>query len=366
MSRKMYAMTNEKIKVLFLFGGSSSEHQVSLLSILNVMQALDREKFIPILVGIDLDGNWHTGELDELVKSQDNPALISLNTSCNSVEIRKNANSKACLFDLASEQSFDFDVVFPVMHGTGVEDGKLQGYLQTLGIKFVGCDTTTSAVCMDKELCKRVLRDAGIPVVDFLVVHSYQKDKLDLEDILRRSGGIWPLFVKPANNGSSVGCGKANDYIELQIAIDKAFEHDSKILIEPCLTAREIEVAVLGNSDNTIVSVPGEIVVKSEFYSYESKYLDEGSSYPNIPADLDEETTERIRNYSRTAYQIIGCQGLSRVDFFYEQATDKIYLNEINTLPGFTSISMYPKLMEQNGITYTDLITRLIDLALQS
>jgi D-alanine-D-alanine ligase len=252
-------------------------------------------------------------------------------------------------------------VVFPVLHGPFGEDGTVQGLLKLANIAFVGAGVLGSAIGMDKDVMKRLLRDAGIPVVRFMVANRYSSNGIDFDDVRDQLG--LPLFVKPANLGSSVGIHKVNDRDEFERAVRDALNYDNKILIEECIKGREIECSVLGN-DNPIASVPGEILPRHEFYSYEAKYLDENGAVLEIPAKLPAETSERIRQLATKTFTVLCCEGMARVDFFLRN-DEEIIVNEINTIPGFTRISMYPKLWEATGISYSDLIDRLIQLAIE-
>jgi D-alanine-D-alanine ligase len=253
------------------------------------------------------------------------------------------------------------DVVFPVLHGPFGEDGTVQGLLKLANIAFVGAGVLGSAVGMDKDVMKRLLRDAGIPIARFIVVNGHSSEKISF-DYAREQLGL-PVFVKPANLGSSVGIHKVKNREEFEQAVDDAFNYDNKILIEECIHGREIECSVLGNA-NAIASVPGEILPRHEFYSYEAKYLDENGAVLEVPAKLTPAISERIRELAIKVFSVLCCEGMARVDFFLRDGEDLI-VNEINTIPGFTRISMYPKLWEASGISYSELIGRLIQLAIE-
>jgi len=253
------------------------------------------------------------------------------------------------------------DVVFPVLHGPFGEDGTVQGLLKLANIAYVGAGVLGSAIGMDKDVMKRLLRDAGIPVARFVAANKYSSKPIDF-DAARDQLGL-PLFVKPANLGSSVGIHKVTDRDEFERAVRDALNYDDKVLIEECINGREIECSVLGN-DNPIASVPGEILPRHEFYSYEAKYLDENGAVLEIPAKLSSETLERIRQLAIRTFTVLCCEGMARIDFFLRNS-DEIIVNEINTIPGFTRISMYPKLWEATGISYSELIDRLIQLAIE-
>ena len=366
---------NTKITVGILFGGKSAEHEVSLQSAKNVYEAIDRKKFEPVLIGIDKNGKWYSmGDSLSLLNSSD-PGRISLGNSGEPVALlpasdgflTSTVSHSVPEVSLASSTPevpsipHSLDVVFPILHGPFGEDGTVQGLLKLADVPFVGSGVLGSAVSMDKDVMKRLFRDAGIPIGKFLTFSSH-KSPSPYAEIVAALGS--PVFIKPANLGSSVGINKAHDENEFNAAVREAFQYDSKIIIEEFIKGREIECAVLGNED-PIASVPGEIIPTHEFYSYEAKYLDENGARLEIPAELDSETQQRIQNLAVQAFQTLCCSGLSRVDFFLKE-NGEIILNEINTMPGFTTISMYPKLWEACGIGYTDLITRLIELALEN
>lgn len=341
-----------KVKVGIIFGGKSKEHDVSLMSASNVIEAMDKEKYALTTIGIDKSGNWYiyNGSKEKIKDGtwvSDDENLIKD-------------------FSMFHDDIInDIDVFFPVLHGPNGEDGTVQGLLELMGKPYVGCGVLASSVGMDKVVCKKIFKDAGLPQGEFMSVKQsfWVKDPNGIIDEVQSKIG-YPCFVKPANMGSSVGISKAHDKKELVDGIKDAFEFDKKIIIEANINCREIECAVLGN-DEPETSVLGEIVPSKEFYDYQSKYFDDGKSVLIIPADLPKEISEKIRNYAIEAYMAIDGSGLSRVDFFVEKDSDEIFINEINTMPGFTNISMYPKLWENTGISYHDLIVKLIDLALE-
>ncbi|HLC99588.1 MAG TPA: D-alanine--D-alanine ligase [Patescibacteria group bacterium] len=333
-----------KIKVGILFGGKSAEHEVSLQSAKNVVDAIDKEKYEPVLIGIDKKGKWLLG--DKFNASSESIALIP-----------QSSGKISSLTNMEFDASVD--VVFPILHGPFGEDGTVQGLLKLAHIPFVGAGVLGSAVGMDKDVMKRLLRDAQIPIAKFLAVK--QSELPNFVEITHALG--LPFFVKPANLGSSVGVSKVNDKKEFEIAAKEAFMYDTKILIEEFVEGREIECAVLGNSE-PIASVPGEVIPKREFYSYEAKYIDEQGAAVEIPAKLSEDITKKIQSLAVKTFQTLSCEGLGRVDFFLKKSGE-ILVNEINTIPGFTAISMYPKMWEASGISYTELIDRLIQLALE-
>ncbi|HRK01682.1 MAG TPA: D-alanine--D-alanine ligase [Oligoflexia bacterium] len=359
-----------KLRVGILFGGKSGEHEVSVTSALSIFQALDKEKYEVTLVGIDKTGRWLLPEQAHVLAHQKNPRLLKLN------EVRETvgflpfpAEKNLVPFEggkLNAGSASQFDVVFPVLHGTNGEDGTMQGLLELANVAYVGSGVLGSSVGMDKDVSKRLFRDAGIPVVPYLMLHRHEyraSQEMAIEEAQRKFG--YPYFVKPANLGSSVGVGKVKNKTDAIAKIEDAFQYDTKILIEQAIDARELECAVLGNHQPE-ASVVGEIIPLHEFYSYEAKYIDAQGADLRIPAEnLSREIEERVRTLAVQGFKALECSGLARVDFFLDRKTGKIFLNEINTIPGFTSISMYPKLWEATGMPYSKLLDRLIHLALE-
>jgi D-alanine-D-alanine ligase len=354
---------NNRITVGIIFGGKSAEHEVSLQSAKNVYDAIDRSKFDPVLIGIDKNGVWRsTGGSLSLLNIED-PRHISLNPTGNPVALEPASAGRLSTQAVYSQvaESPKLDVIFPILHGPHGEDGTVQGLLKLAGVPFVGSGVLGSAVSMDKDVMKRLFRDAGLPIGKFLTFRSH--DKLpSFAEITATLGS--PLFVKPANMGSSVGISKAKNEAEYADAIKEAFKYDVKIIIEEFIPGREIECAVMGN-ENPIVSIPGEIIPTHDFYSYDAKYIDKDGARLEIPAKIDSDCKSRIQELAVKAFQTLCCEGLSRVDFFLKE-NGEVLVNEINTMPGFTKISMYPKLWEESGIGYTELISRLIELALKN
>jgi len=356
---------NKRLTVGIIFGGKSAEHEVSLQSAKNVYDAIDRGRFDPVLIGIDKNGVWRsTGGSLSLLNSGD-PRLISLSAEGEPVTL-----APACAGLLSGKAGAaapgeapppKLDVIFPILHGPLGEDGTVQGLLKLAGVPFVGSGVLGSAVSMDKDVMKRLFRDAGLPIGKFLAVKSCEKlpSYAEITKLLNN-----PFFVKPANMGSSVGISKVKNEADYANAVKEAFKYDEKIIIEEFIPGREIECAVLGN-ENPIASVPGEIIPTHEFYSYNAKYVDENGARLEIPAPLDADCQKRVQDLAIKAFQTLCCEGLSRVDFFLKE-NGEVLINEINTIPGFTKISMYPKLWEASGIGYTELITRLIELALEN
>ena len=350
---------NKKIHVGILFGGKSAEHEISLLSAKNVIDALDKTKYEPVLIGIDKSGRWLMNKPSEFLLNSTNPKLIALNKA-NSENVALTPQSEGRLTSLNSGYlDKTVDVVFPILHGPFGEDGTIQGLLKLAGVPFVGAGVLGSAVGMDKDVMKRLLRDAGIPIPGFLSFASNRLPKF--KDVSRELG--LPLFVKPANLGSSVGISKAKDETGFSKAVGDAFRYDTKILVEEAVQGREIECAVLGNDDPQ-ASVPGEIIPTREFYDYDAKYVDENGARLEAPAKLNADTVRRVQELAIRTFQALNCEGMGRVDFFLK--TDgTLLVNEINTIPGFTKISVYPRLWALSGISYTELIDRLIQLAIE-
>ena len=349
----------QRIRVGLLFGGKSAEHEVSLQSARNIFSALDPEKYDTLLIGIDKAGRWHTLLPEHWLDAPEDPKRIALGPSQDEIALAHAGEEGAIVRVDAPGRGGNLDVVFPVVHGTGGEDGALQGLLTLMDIPFVGAGVLGSAVGMDKAVMKALLRDAGIPTARAIVLRDGQK--ADIEAIIGEIG--LPCFVKPANQGSSVGISKAKTIEELEAAIRLAFEFDGKVLVEEFIPGREIECAVLGNDDPK-ASIAGEIIPHHEFYSYEAKYIDDDGAALAIPADLPSEIMARVQAMAIEAFKALDCAGMARVDFFL-QANGTLMLNEINTIPGFTRISMYPKLWEASGIGYGELVDRLIELALE-
>jgi len=353
-----------KLKIAVLFGGRSGEHEVSLMSARSVLSVLDPDKYDVTQIGITHEGTWITGRqtLDvmsgEAKGEQENVILPGDPSRPGLYRLHKTAHGE--LFELLNH----LDVVFPVLHGTYGEDGTLQGLLEMADIAYVGAGVTGSAVGMDKGVFKDVMRAIGIPVVESIIVIRSEIER-DMDDIIQRAEAVsaYPLFTKPANLGSSVGITKCNSRGDLSEGLLEAAAYDRRVLIERGLNAREIEVSVLGN-DQPEASLPGEILPSREFYSYESKYID-GTSGLLIPAPIPSEVTEQVQRDAVKAYRAIDCAGMARVDFLLDKDTGNLYLNELNTIPGFTQISMYPKLWQASGIQYTQLVDRLIALAME-
>jgi D-alanine-D-alanine ligase len=347
----------KRLRVGILFGGRSGEHEVSLASAASVIRGLDPDKYEAVPIGITKEGHWLIGSaaqkmLPEVLKGGQRVMMTADPTDAALVPLDRSGSGTR------------LDVVFPVMHGTYGEDGTIQGLLDLAGLPFVGAGVLGSAIGMDKDVAKRLLQVAKIPVVPWIAVQraDWERHPREIQRAVEKKFK-YPLFVKPATLGSSVGMTKVHSREELAPALNLAAEFAMKILVERCMAGREIEVSVLGNHDPK-ASVPGEIVPHREFYDYAAKYLEEGTQLL-IPAKLTSAQVKKIQNYAVDAFRALELSGMARVDFFLEKKGGKIYLNEVNTIPGFTSISMYPKMWEASGIPFRELIDKLIELALE-
>jgi D-alanine-D-alanine ligase len=369
----------KKIRVGVIFGGRSGEHEISLISAESVMRALNKDKYDVLPIGVTKEGRWLIGgdPLAQLKEASYTPKELMGGSPQSAVRSPKSGVPTRDLvlgtwnLELGTPSPkprsplADVDVVFPVLHGPYGEDGTVQGLLELANLPYVGAGVTASALGMDKALQKTIFRQKGIPVMDFLVVKRRDWER-EPEAVLARVEAAlgYPCFVKPVNLGSSVGITKAHHRQELRLALDIAARYDRRLLVEQSAEdCREIEVSVLGN-DDPIASIPGEIVPHREFYDYIAKYVDEETEL-KIPADLPPPVAERVRELGVRAFLAIDCAGMARVDLFVARDYSRIYVNELNTIPGFTSISMYPKLWEASGLPYPELLDRLIELALE-
>lgn len=344
-------------KIAVLFGGQSVEHEISLISAQNIIQAIDKNKFQVIPVGITKTGQFLLFKQNNYLTNPTDAKKISLDETKGKEVVF--LPGKPELFVLETKEIIKIDIVFPVLHGNFGEDGTIQGLLNLSNVPFVGAGVLGSALGMDKAYTKKILQSADIPVADYLTFKEEEKDQIDFEKIAQKLA--LPLFIKPANTGSSVGINKVDNLEEFLSAVEEAFNYDRQIIIEKAIKGKEIECSVLGNG-KPIISLPGEVIPKNQFYSYEAKYLDDKGAEFRIPAKLPENIIKKIQDYSIRAYQALGIEGMARADGFLEE-NGNYYVNELNTIPGFTSISMYPKLWEASGISCKDLIQRLIDLA---
>jgi len=360
----------KKIRVAVLYGGRSGEHEVSLSSATNVIQQLDRDLFDVVPIGIDKEGVWFLGD-DVFKKELSAPAQIRLTRDRERMLFNPDSIGKQTQHITSSQVKNPeriFDVIFPMIHGTLCEDGTVQGFLELANVPYVGCGVLSSAIGMEKDISKRLIRDAGIHVAPYLVINQGQWNRNPIDFCEKITEKLpFPVFVKPANTGSSVGVEKVKKAEELIAAINNAFQYDTKVIVEQGIDAIELEVAVLESQHDgadPIVSTVGEVRPRHEFYSYAAKYLDENGAELLIPAEISETLHEQVRENAKIIFNTLECEGMARVDLFLERGTNKIYFNEVNTIPGFTQISMYPKLMSASGVGYSELLTHLIMLAI--
>jgi D-alanine-D-alanine ligase len=354
---------SQRIRVALLYGGRSSEHEISLQSAKSVLDNLDPERFDVLPVAIDRHGIWHAQDVHRLRASS--AAALPVDATGTSVALARGSEHAV----LQGHETRQVDVVFPVLHGPLCEDGSMQGLLELAGVAYVGSGVLGSAVCMDKDIAKRLVCAAGIETADYVCIRQAQwpGEQPALRKRIADELG-YPVFVKPANLGSSVGITRVMREQELDSAIAEAFSFDRKLLIERAIDAREIELSVLSPLDSGTapeVSVAGEIVAQGSFYSYERKYLDPSGAELLIPAPLTSEQAAAAREIAATAFVALECEGMARIDLFLERPTGRLLFNEANTIPGFTTVSMYPKLWEHSGLSYGELLGRLIELALQ-
>jgi D-alanine-D-alanine ligase len=353
----------KKLRIGVIFGGRSGEHEVSLRSAESIIKAMDKTKYEVVPIGITKEGRWLTsGNATAML-----PEAVMASTSQQQVAIIGDPTRQGLTLleegrDVLS--SLPLDIVFPVLHGTYGEDGTIQGLLEMAGVPYVGCGVLASATGMDKVTMKHLFRQAGLTIIEYewFLREAWEENSQAIIKRVARSLGF-PVFVKPANLGSSVGVSKATNKEELREAIDDAARYDRKIVVERAVNGREIEVSVLGN-DHPTASLPGEIITGHEFYDYEDKYID-NASRTEVPAKLPKKIIVKLQQDAVTAFRAIDGSGLARADFFVERGTSRVIINEVNTLPGFTSISMYPKLWKASGISYPELIDRLIQLGLE-
>jgi D-alanine-D-alanine ligase len=350
----------KKLRVALLFGGKSAEHEISLISARNIFQALDKKKYQIVAVGIDMRGRWFVDESARLLRDPQ-ASKVAFAGMGKTAAVVPGETPMPIIEPLSGKHFGAVDVVIPVLHGPFGEDGTIQGLLKLANVPFVGAGVLGSAVGMDKDVMKRLLRDARIAVAKFLVFERRERDAVSFASV-KKTLGV-PLFVKPANLGSSVGISKVTERSEFAGALREAFRYDNKIIIEEAIRGREIECSVLGN-EKPVASLPGEIVVARDFYSYDAKYLDDQGARLEIPARLPKKIAREIQRTAVRAYRVLCCEGMARVDFFL-RPNGQVLVNEINTIPGFTKISMYPKMWQASGLSYSRLIDRLIALALE-
>ncbi|EPZ45658.1 D-alanine--D-alanine ligase [Alicyclobacillus acidoterrestris] len=361
-------MPVKRIKVGVVFGGKSGEHEVSLQSAKSVMEALNPHQYTIVPIGISKSGRWHVGKNAMKALEEEQKTQVPSGSSASFINQQVGGLTpivpKSPAAPVPATLASDVDVVIPVMHGTYGEDGSIQGLLELMDVAYVGAGVLASAVGLDKIVMKQVFGSVGLPQVRYVgcTRKTWQARSNDIIREIEESFG-YPCFVKPANLGSSVGISKAKNRSELERAVELAAQYDRKVIIEEGLDVREVEVAVLGN-DTPQISVAGEIVPSNEFYDYDAKYIG-GASKLIIPAELTEEQRSAIDRYAAQAFQAIDCSGLARIDFFIEKSTGRVLINEINTMPGFTRYSMYPKLWEASGMSYANLLDTLIELAIE-
>ena len=366
----------KKIRVGIIFGGKSMEHEISLMSATSIINAIDKDKFEIVLIGITKEGQWlkYNGPV-ELIESSKWEEIAREEHSKNSfskMELISNKQSLKVVDGKVSVLGYsgaslkdDVDVVFPVLHGPFGEDGTIQGLFEMINIPYAGCGVLASAVSMDKAISKEIFQKAGLPICKYLLVLKEEMED-DIHAIIAKIEVelAYPLFVKPSNMGSSVGISKATNTNELLEALAQAARHDRRIVVEEGVFARELEVGIVGNY-RPKASIVGEIIPSKEFYDYEAKYFDGGKSKMSIPADISEVLSKEIREMAVRAYEAIDGTGFARIDFFLDKENRKVYLNEINTIPGFTKFSMFPQLWEQTGVPYKDTIEKIIQLAFE-
>ncbi len=359
---------DKSIKILVVFGGQSPEHEISRVSARSVLENIDKSRYETVMIGITKEGRWlnydgpaeklSDGSWQQLAEEQAAEKQLSRLAQTNSArEILKLAANTG--------NGTANAVIFPVLHGCNGEDGTVQGLFELTGLPYVGCGVLASALGMDKGYAKILFGQAGLPQGDYLVLNRKEiENNVDEATEVIEEKFTYPCFIKPCNAGSSVGVSKAKDRKSLIAALKLAMRFDRRILIEEFINARELECGVLGNDDPK-ASVVGEVIACNEFYDYEAKYSGESTSKVIIPAEISESASNKIREYAVKAFKVLDCSGLARVDFFMDKETDGIFINEINTMPGFTSISMYPKLWEAAGVPYSELIGKLVELALE-
>lgn len=350
-----------RLNLAILIGGKSTEHEISLRSGRSIIQALNKEKYNVSIIGIDKNGRWFLYESEDFLDHADDNKNICLKPSTNQVYLDTDGINTYLHAKESNKTLCQIDVVFPALHGAYGEDGVVQGLFRSVNVAFVGVDLLASAVGMDKDIAKRLWRDAGIPIAKFVIVTSSNKSEVTYDDLVNELGEV--MFVKPANAGSSVGVHKVTNANEFVAAIEDALNYDRKLLVEEAVVGIEVECAIVGNS-NPKASVIGGIVPTDKFYSYDAKYISTTGAKLMLPVPMEEKLSTYIQETAIKAYTCIGAEGLSRVDFFLKE-DNTIILNEINTLPGFTSISMYPKLWEASGIPYSELLDKLINLGIE-
>jgi D-alanine-D-alanine ligase len=349
-----------KKNIAIICGGKSPEHEISIRSVKNVIEALDRNRFDATLIGISKEGTWYQFSSLETLKDMtalsDKKKPTGLNLSSLMV-----IDGEPVLYLLESGKKLKLDAAFPVMHGSFAEDGTIQGLIRMMGLPLVGCDVFSSAASMDKEVMKRLFDQAKIPTAKFILLT--ENKKITYQELVKELGS--PFFIKPANAGSSVGVHKIKSEQDFNTKVKDSFLYDSKVLAEEFIDGREVECSVLGHTYSAKASTVGEIVLNAEFYSYEAKYIDKNAATTKIPADIRPDTLKKIQTLAVKVFETMFCEGMARVDFFIRKSDGEVFVNELNTIPGFTSISMYPKMWEASGVSYKNLISQLIDLGFE-
>ena len=352
---------SQPIRVGLLFGGQSVEHEVSLQSVQNIIEAMDPSRLLPVLIAIDKAGRWYHCENRDFLEHPEDPEKIALSLKdFHQVTLLPWASGNDLRRVRDGRSSGALDVIFPVLHGPYGEDGTIQGHLKLAQVPMVGCGVLASSLTMDKEMAKRVLAQAGIPHARGRTLHRNGRSQERLGRIVAELG--LPLFVKPANLGSSVGISRVDAVDEMEEALDEAFQFDHRVVVEEAIQGQEVECAVLGN-DHPKASIVGEILPRNGFYSYQAKYLDPDGAELRIPARISEEQAVRVRQLAVDTFRLFGCRGMARVDFFVTK--DEVVVNELNAIPGFTTISMYPMLWKASGVGYAELVEQLVGLALE-
>lgn len=349
----------KKLHIAVVCGGQSTEHEVSILSASNVVTELDRDRYDVAVIYISRSGAWHL--LTDVQRFlQDGVAACLDNELYEPVTVALGQVKPLVSIKDCSKQ-YSIDCFFPMLHGTLGEDGTIQGLFEMLNVPYVGANVISSSICMEKHIAKQLLRDAGLPTTDWVAVNRNQLAEINYQQVTATLGEC--LFIKPASLGSSVGINKVTNQQQFEQALQDAFHYDADVLIEPCINGREVECSVLGN-DNPTVSLPGEISTQHEFYSYEAKYCDPDSLTIQTPADLPASIVKQLQEVAVKAYQVLFCSGMARVDFFVVD-NQQVLISEVNTIPGFTSLSMYPQNWQVSGLQYKDLLTELVQLAIQ-
>ncbi len=352
---------SKKINVAVLCGGQSAEHEISLQSANNIVSALNTQKYDIQVIGIDKSGSWHKLNPNNFLVNADDPKKIHFIKDNNQIFYSPNYYNKQTINCSNYEPNPSIDIVIPALHGPNGEDGTIQGLFQLAGLPVLGCGVLSSAMCMDKDITKKILTNKNIPVCDHIIARKNSEQNPNFTEAAKQLGST--IFVKPANMGSSVGVSKVTNELEFNTALNEAFKFDNKVLIEKGIEGRELEIAVLGNL-NPKTSIIGEVAPTLEFYSYEAKYINSDGAHLIIPAEISQSIKNEVADLAKKAFLALECRGLARCDFFLTHE-NKLYINELNTFPGFTNISQYPMLWEKSGLSNSQLMDELIGLALQ-